>query len=270
MQENVIENMNNGQILDESFTDYLSNDAISSSDLKNFLEAPALFKEGRKEKDSESTKAQELGTAIHDVLLCGGEHTVLAKHLDLRKKADKEEYAELKFKYRSVVRGSDVDIIQGLKDSVEKNSPDFMSLVAGSEPERSFYAKCPATGMMLKARPDLVNREKKAKLDLKTTTDPIKFINEAYRYKYYIQDAYHSYVMSLCGYDVDISGWFAVGKTAPYLQRLVLIDKGTQAELKEHVINSLKDLKKALNSPNEEKIFSPRLETLNFIFTEHI
>ena len=249
--------------IDEPFSAYLGNDAIGTSELKVFLECPAKFRK----TEHVSTPALEFGSALHDVILCGGKNTHYAAHLDLRRNADKAEYAELLKLYENVVRSQeDIDAIEGMKASIHAHSPEFVSYIDRSIEECSFYATCPVSGLKLKSRPDVFHLEKKAKLDLKTTVDAVKFINQVYKYKYYIQDAFHSYVCELAGYPAEISGWFAIEKTKPYVHRLVLIDKNTQLEMREHVINSLVQLRDSLNGMPGAASMSPRLERQDFVF----
>ena len=248
--------------VDESFGDYLGNEAISSSDLKQYILCPAKFRK----VESKESRSLEFGSALHDYVLCEGADTVLAPHLDLRRKADKEEYNRLKLEYSNVVRGDDVKHIKGMKESIQEHSPEFFEYIQSSDPECSFYATCPESGLKLKARPDIYNKEKRAKLDLKTTVDAVKFINQVYRYKYYIQDAFHSYVCELSGYPVDISGWFAVEKEAPYVHRLVLIDKGTQMEMRQYVIDSLVKLAGSMRGEEGFPSLSPRLARQDFVY----
>ncbi len=252
---------------DEPFSDYLGSDAIGSSELKVFLECPAKFRR----TDHVTTPALEFGSALHDVVLCKGKNTHYAPHIDLRRTADKAEYAQLLELYENVVRDQkDIETIKGMDAAISEHSPEFRDYIENSIEECSFYATCPVSGLKLKSRPDVFHLGKKAKIDLKTTVDAVKFINQVYKYKYYIQDAFHSYVCELAGYPVEISGWFAIEKTKPYVQRLVLIDKSTQAEMREHVIKSLVQLRDALNGMPGAASMSPRLERQDFVFVgEH-
>lgn len=144
---------------------YHAHDSASKSALDLVARSPAHYKYA---PPRETTRQMEIGTAIHTALLepdkFASEYVLLRDVTDRRsseyKAAIKEHPSE------RVLTGSEADKVAGMQESVYAN-PDASSLL--SQPgyrELSVFAADPETGVMVRARFDILTHDGQA-VDLK-------------------------------------------------------------------------------------------------------
>lgn len=143
-----------------------------------------------------ATRPMEIGTAIHCAIL---EPERFAKeYMLLRDVTDRRqsEYKEAVKVYGSerTLSGPEADKVSTMQETVLSrhqglSDPDYTEL--------SLFAKCPKTGLMIKARLDWIKAG--LAIDLKKTQDvrPFELAKSITNYRYHVQDRFYSYVYKL-------------------------------------------------------------------------
>jgi exodeoxyribonuclease VIII len=106
----------------------------------------------------------------------------------------------------------------------------LQELLEGAEVEASYYWRDPGSNLLLKARPDLVNKKKRILLDFKTTTDASfnSFRRSIANFSYDIQSAFYlDGVNAALGTDFNRFIFVAVEKQAPYEIALYELDEAS-------------------------------------------
>ena len=199
---------------------YHSTPAISKSGLDKIAKTPAHYKRAK----TKATKAMELGTAFHAMVL---EPAVFdAKFLTLPDVKDRHqsEYKKAKESYGdgNVLVGEECHQLAGMYASLSAN-PKAAELT-GMEGwrELSVFAHDPETGVLCRARFDELAQNEQGELiavDLKTTSDaaPDEFSNSIARYRYHVQTAFYCDVLSWATGSILSEFWFlAVESKAPH------------------------------------------------------
>lgn len=118
---------------------------------------------------------------------------------------------------KAILGVNDYDLIMGMAASVRKH-PVAKNLLVDGYAEASIFATEPATGELVKVRPDWVTED--VICDLKTTTDasPSKFFRDMYTYSYHIQAGMYPEVFNMLGSGPAISDFvfICVEKEPPF------------------------------------------------------
>jgi hypothetical protein len=176
----------------------------------------------------ESTRAMEIGTAIHTAILeperYASDYMLLPSCKDRRaaeyKAAVKEYGSEL------VLVGREADKVSGMKQSAYLNQ-EFKALM--SQPgwsEISFFAPHPVIGEQVKCRFDRLT-ESRIAVDVKKTQDVRydKFQRSVAQYRYHVQDAFYSFVYELVtGKPLESFKFFAIEEEAPHANKIYSLD----------------------------------------------
>jgi|TARA_B110000444_G_scaffold222028_1_gene223724 hypothetical protein len=207
MSKDIIEKLR----IDENYYGDLGSSYMSNSDIKGILENPYLFKY-QKDKGikGKSTPEMIMGRYFHNVML------------EPEKCSD---YASVDVKGRNTNKYRDAREENGgeelmLQDEIEKCELLAHKLTSNEEvfeliDPTKIEVEVPAIGMALdggqylwKGKADIINKERKLIVDLKTTSSLERFKSSAYKYNYHSQ----SYIYKqLFGFDMI----------------LVIIDKNT-------------------------------------------
>lgn len=170
---------------------------------------------------TEPTPAMQFGTALHMAVLqpeLFDQEYVVAPDVDRRTKAGRAVWEDLLETYDadSILKADEMQRIQAMRESIMAN-PTARALIDG-ERELSALWNDKDTGVLCKARFDVVNRRAGAIVDLKTTNDasPSKFPRSIYDYGYYIQAAHYLAGALTLGLDVDLFAIVAIEKEPPY------------------------------------------------------
>jgi hypothetical protein len=189
------------QILNMSFEDYLSYDAISRSDLNLIEQSPEHY--ARKSEIHKSSKAMDIGTLFHCFLLEPDvffEQTyILDRNLDSRKKADKELKNELKLSGKNVIEKKDFELLKKLHEGVRRNRM-ASKLICGGLPEMTLLGVDEKTGLKIKSRPDYmisVDKKKAIVIDIKTAKSArdVDFMRSLYTNNYHVQQHMITYLL---------------------------------------------------------------------------
>lgn len=196
--------------------DYHSSLGVSKSGLDLIARSPAHYKYP---KPRIATRGMEMGTAIHTASLepdrFDSEYVIVdcsARNL----KAYKDQKA---------ITGGELTLtadegkkVMGMRESVENDHQAMSIITQPGRNELSAMAQDPETGVIIRARFDLLTDSGIA-LDLKKTQDvrPHKFMRSVSDYRYHVQDAMYSFVYELITGEPLKEFWFlAVEEESPH------------------------------------------------------
>lgn len=189
-------------------SEYRSHPAISSTDVKKvFLSSVYHWAHTKTPK----TPAMEFGSAVHDLILEGGNNTICGPETR-RGNAWKIVVAENEGKI--VLPEAEYDKAFSLAVAVKKRHKE---LQVDAITEACFFAEH-ENGLSLKCKPDRYFPKHHILMDVKTTTDASSnFIREIYKYRYDIQAAFYKYVVDKSqNTEIDVFRFIAIEKEYPY------------------------------------------------------
>jgi hypothetical protein len=209
-------------------SEYHNFPAAGSSSLKNILRSPAHYLEGL--KPSESTPAQEFGTAVHEALLEPNlfeANAVVMPRFEGKGSVGAREEWRMANHGKRVISADDMERIKAILKSVSSHKT-ARSLLTGGAAEESYFDQCPETGIVRKVRPDFL-RQGHMIVDLKTTEDasPNAFMRSIAKYHYELSGAYYLDVVSnVMGQNFKDFIIIAVEKKPPYAVAVYRLDDG--------------------------------------------
>lgn len=203
--------------------------ALGSSDVKALIRSPAHYLAGL-DAQSESTDAQELGTAIHVGVLEPErfERAVLElPDVDRRTKAGRETIAAIERENPGAILLAPESYLHACRaiDAV-RSHPAAAHLLSAGLPEVVLQWEDPETGTPCKARLDWL-RPDMATPDLKSTRDasPGGFVRAIGTLGYAIQEAHYRRGMrAVMSADPPLFPFIAVEKEPPYAVGVYVID----------------------------------------------
>jgi exodeoxyribonuclease VIII len=204
--------------------EYHSQKGVSKSGLDKIARSPAHYKYS---EPKESTRAMEIGTAIHAAILeperFDKEYCITEAKLRTAK-----DYKEAK-----AVHGGELTLtapeakkVLGMREAVESNLHAMRMLRSPGHAEVSAICKDPETGIMLRARYDWLSDDRIA-VDVKKTQDvrPGKFARSVGDYRYHVQQAVYAFVYKqITGDDLQAFYFLAVEEEAPHSNQMYLLD----------------------------------------------
>jgi len=211
--------------------DYHAGVGVSSSFIRRFGESQlhAL------EHQQETTPAMRFGTAAHSLLVEGQEafdKEVVVITGSPYTKANKELKEEYEKRGLTVLKETDVELIQGMKDNMIYEGNAYLD-AKGKVAESSFYWY--EDDVLCKCRPDLIcppldNTDSKDEIvivDYKTTqsVEPYTFAKSVKKFRYDLQAAYYRRGMEAAGYKVTDFMFVAQEKTYPYASKVFRMTK---------------------------------------------
>lgn len=177
--------------------DYRQAEGLSSSDIKDILANPYLFKMGIKpERTAQAQARLDFGSLIHCLILTpqdlDRDFCILQKDFNLRTSKDKEEYTELlKNENRTIISKSDFEKAQKILSDFEKIDIPFN--FKNGVCEKSYFSEY--EGVKVKCRPDCIFEKEGIIVDLKTTraggATPSEFQKAVANFGYYIQASHY-------------------------------------------------------------------------------
>ncbi len=234
-----------GIYTDLSNEDYHADKAVGSSGIKEFIELPALYcanylapLEGARIE----SRAQRIGSYSHVSLLepelfaskykvapefavtYAGKKNEGRAIMNKTHTAWKEFAAEAEAEGKEPLLYGDF-IVSARMTEVIKRHPLATSILQGGKSEMSFFIKDPETGIMLKARPDKLNKlgDRVILVDYKTTGLPLgtkKQSDHAFGLKRHIQAAHHKTVTEIAtGTKIDEVIYVTQQQQYPHLIR---------------------------------------------------
>lgn len=192
-------------MIDISNEDYHKGPGISSSNLIDLLEYSPLHMKYYKENPTEPTPAMLYGSRVHTAVLepeLFEKEYVIKQKFDKRVKgnAEKEEEWLAANVGRIGITQSDYDDTMRIRD-VLLADPRIKAILDGALIEKAFYWTDPDTGVLCKARPDILSYDLGMIVDLKTIDNCAEWnIKTRIRYsKYYLQNMFHMDGVNIVG-----------------------------------------------------------------------
>lgn len=174
----------------------------SSTDHRKYMKSGLAYK-WYKDGPKSDTEAMAFGRLVHTSVLEYDqlEARFVVKPADLGKgTGGRKKAAEWKEqnKDRTIINADQAAAGNEMNRSVCDN-PKFMNMLKAGHPELAAYAVDPVSGVLLKAKGDLVVFEKGLIIDVKTCTDarPEQFSRKINEFGYHIQAAYYLDIFTL-------------------------------------------------------------------------
>lgn len=223
-------------IYDMPDAEYRADPALSCSEARRILEAPAKYRHDRDARVEQHTKAFDLGKAAHTLVLGAGVDVVVVQADDWKKKAAQEARDEAYATGRTPLLAREWAVVCDMRDAIACH-PVAGPLLdpARGAPEQSLFWTDPRTGVDLRARLDwLPATPPTGRLiipDLKTTVDASAraFGKSAASYDYHMQAAFYMAGAATL-LDVDPAFVFiAIEKSPPHLVHVMELDSDALA-----------------------------------------
>ncbi len=186
------------KIIDIDDPGYFRLKSIDQSQLKQFLKNPADWAYHRLNDDHKPTDAMKFGTAFHAYLLGTSDVVSLPEGESFRSKDNQKWRADQLEAGNIIVSYNDMQLLKRMKEGIEQTSlmpeyPDYMEIIEQGTKEQCIEWKDRQTGLMLKAKPDLIPAGADYLVDLKTAqkADAESFAKEVINYGYHIQTVFY-------------------------------------------------------------------------------
>lgn len=215
------------KIIDIDDPGYFRLKSIDQSQLKQFLKNPADWAYYRLNDDHKPTDAMKFGTAFHAYLLGTSDVVSLPEGESFRSKDNQKWRDEQLEAGNIIVSYNDMQLLKRMKEGIEQTSlmpeyPDYMEIIEQGTKEQCIEWKDRQTGLMLKAKPDLIPVGTDYLVDLKTAqkADAESFAKEVINYGYHIQTVFYRAAVAACKPDA-----FDRGSRAPSTMQFWVFEK---------------------------------------------
>lgn len=215
------------KIIDIDDPGYFRLKSIDQSQLKQFLKNPADWAYHRLNDDHKPTDAMKFGTAFHAYLLGTSDVVSLPEGESFRSKDNQKWRADQLEAGNIIVSYNDMQLLKRMKEGIEQTSlmpeyPDYMEIIEQGTKEQCIEWKDRQTGLMLKAKPDLIPAGIDYLVDLKTAqkADAESFAKEVINYGYHIQTVFYRAAVAACKPDA-----FDRGSKAPSTMQFWVFEK---------------------------------------------
>lgn len=215
------------KIIDIDDPGYFRLKSIDQSQLKQFLKKPADWAYHRLNDDHKPTDAMKFGTAFHAYLLGTSDVVSLPEGESFRSKDNQKWRADQLEAGNIIVSYNDMQLLKRMKEGIEQTSlmpeyPDYMEIIEQGTKEQCIEWKDRQTGLMLKAKPDLIPAGTDYLVDLKTAqkADAESFAKEVINYGYHIQTVFYRAAVAACKPDA-----FDRGSKAPSTMQFWVFEK---------------------------------------------
>lgn len=215
------------KIIDIDDPGYFRLKSIDQSQLKQFLKNPADWAYHRLNDDHKPTDAMKFGTAFHAYLLGTSDVVSLPEGESFRSKDNQKWRADQLEAGNIIVSYNDMQLLKHMKEGIEQTSlmpeyPDYMEIIEQGTKEQCIEWKDRQTGLMLKAKPDLIPAGTDYLVDLKTAqkADAESFAKEVINYGYHIQTVFYRAAVAACKPDA-----FDRGSKAPSTMQFWVFEK---------------------------------------------
>ena len=218
-----------------SNANYHASAGISRSGMMEFKRAPIFYWHKYLNPDYKHeapSAAMEFGTAVHAFILepekFAEEYFVMEKNpfhgATKAGKIFKAEQLEL-VGNKTIITQANFDILLDMAASIKEN-PQTDGLITGALYEQSIYWTDKDTGLLCKARPDILHSN--FIVDLKTADDAseYKFQRSVYHFGYHVQMAMlREGVLQTTGKDIKDFIFLVIEKSAPYATAIYTLDE---------------------------------------------
>ena len=235
---------------DISNEDYHSGPGISKSMLDVYNNCPVDYEWFYLKRNQRTeTDAMRLGTALHMAILEPekfSETYVVAPNC--RKNSKEWKAFESEHEGKIILKEDEYKQISAMGYSVGAHTYASMLLLEGKA-ECSAYSEDQDTGLLLRCRPDFLNK-RNIVVDLKTTVNASSgaFSSSVYKYRYHVQQAFYMDVLESLGIDVDVFCFLVVEKTPPHKVAIYTLSDRAISLGRELYKKNLSDLKCCLDS----------------------
>ena len=192
-----------------------------------YLKNPADWAYHRLNDDHKPTDAMKFGTAFHAYLLGTSDVVSLPEGESFRSKDNQKWRADQLEAGNIIVSYNDMQLLKRMKEGIEQTSlmpeyPDYMEIIEQGTKEQCIEWKDRQTGLMLKAKPDLIPAGTDYLVDLKTAqkADAESFAKEVINYGYHIQTVFYRAAVAACKPDA-----FDRGSKAPSTMQFWVFEK---------------------------------------------
>lgn len=209
-------------------SDYHACDGISKSGLDQIHKSPAHYAFSPPFK---STRAMEIGTAIHAAILepeVYNRDYLLLEDVKARTSGVYKDAVKVHGTERVLVSG-EVKKVQGMLDACNNNLDVQQAMTPGGHTELSAFVECPRAGVILRCRYDWIGNEDTA-VDVKKTQDssPEGFRKSIYNYRYHVQDYMYRHIYFLItGRQLKFE-FIAIEENAPYNPMVYELDDASR------------------------------------------
>lgn len=215
------------KIIDIDDPGYFRLKSIDQSQLKQFLKNPADWAYHRLNDDHKPTDAMKFGTAFHAYLL-GTSDVVSLPEGEIFRSKDNQKWRDEQLEAGNIIVSyNDMQLLKRMKEGIEQTSlmpeyPDYMEIIEQGTKEQCIEWKDRQTGLMLKAKPDLIPVGTDYLVDLKTAqkADAESFAKEVINYGYHIQTVFYRAAVAACKPDA-----FDRGSKAPSTMQFWVFEK---------------------------------------------
>ena len=215
------------KIIDIDDPGYFRLKSIDQSQLKQFLKNPADWAYHRLNDAHKPTDAMKFGTAFHAYLLGTSDVVSLPEGESFRSKDNQKWRDEQLEAGNIIVSYNDMQLLKRMKEGIEQTSlmpeyPDYMEIIEQGTKEQCIEWKDRQTGLILKAKPDLIPVGTDYLVDLKTAqkADAESFAKEVINYGYHIQTVFYRAAVAACKPDA-----FDRGSKAPSTMQFWVFEK---------------------------------------------
>lgn len=225
--------MNPEIILDQPAEQYFSSEGVSKHDLDLVNISPAHYQAAKSAPKEEATPAMKIGTLVHTAILEPDRFEssyLLAPETDKRSKDGKAAWEAIETQAKEsgkiVVKASDLENIQGMKEAVFAHRSGSAALKAGGIIEASLYATH-ESGVRLRGRPDLISKGN-AIIDVKTCAsgagNKSEFARSVANFRYDVQAAFYLDLANLVGMPKEAFVFLVVEKEPPFAVAVYQLD----------------------------------------------
>lgn len=223
-------------IYDISDVEYHKSEGISRSDIMIFRKTPFHYWNEKInpdrpiKNDDEDTPAIRKGKMIHCYLLEPEKFSECYLVIDKKNKTTKEgkKYAEDCEKIkgnRIFVYDFEIQEMESVAKAISKN-PQAKELIGGAQYEKSLYWTDPYTGLLCKARPDIIHANMICDLKTALSASRRDFQNSLYTYGAYIQAGMiHVAMKEVMQIDIRNFIYIVLEKEYPYAHAIYQLDE---------------------------------------------
>jgi hypothetical protein len=246
--------------------------AIGSGKLKTILKSPRTFRAVYEEEQREDTDAFQFGRLVHLAILEPAKFEQTVKLMpdfgDQRSSKNRDAKAAWLAELppgTELCTQEQLDDLRGMIDSLMAHKEAFAALKNGKT-EISGYYRDSETGIKCKIRPDFLQFELNALVDLKTTRDCTReaFSRTVWQYRYDFQLAmYAAGIKEITGRAPKFNAILALEKVKPYEVALYVADEAMMERGELDYRKALRTLKKCIT---ENKFNQPYQTETQSIF----
>lgn len=213
--------------MDVSNSEYHSSAGYSSSDMKQFAKSPRGFRDLQATKGIDSDKPHFLfGTIAHERILEGiiePPANVVIKPENMSFATTEGKQWKAQHEGKQIITFADWEKTRAMPAAINADQYARRLVLSKGQNEVTVVARCPITGITMRARPDRLLFDKGTNtanriIDLKTAVNASKgaFSAAAGKFGYIQQAAWYMETCALLCVDVDVFDWVVIEKEFPH------------------------------------------------------